>query len=62
MFELFFGPKNPTKTWQRATGLRLDFDLEQGSLNGVRLGDPLEGVSFLGPVEDRKGLITNENE
>lgn len=56
MFESFFGPKNPTKKWQRADDLRLEFDLEQGSLNGVRLGDPLEAVSFLGPIEDRKGL------
>lgn len=60
MFESFFGPKNPTSKWQRVTDLQLDFDLEQGSLNGVRLGDPLEAVSFLGPIEDKRGLTLEE--
>jgi hypothetical protein len=60
MFEYLFGPENPTKEWQRAKDLRLDFDLEQKSLNGVRLGGPLERLSFLGSIEDRTGLRSQE--
>lgn len=60
MFESFFKPKNRTKNWQRPDDLQLVFDLEAGSLNGVRLGDSLEAVSFLGPVEDRSGLKYQE--
>ena len=56
VFEFFFGPKNPTRNWQRAGDLRLEFDLEQGSLNGVRLGETLDRLASLGPVEDRSGL------
>ncbi len=56
----FFGPKYPTKLWARANDLQLDFDLELGSLNGVRLGDPLEAISFLGPVEDLRQLQDRE--
>jgi hypothetical protein len=40
----------------------MDFDLERPSLNGVRLGDPLNAVSFLCPVEDQEGLKRNEFE
>ncbi len=60
MFEAFFCPKNPTKLWQRAKDLRLNFDLERGSLNGARFGDPLETISFLGPVEELKPLQDRE--
>lgn len=59
MFDRLFGPKNPTKLWHRTIDLQLDFDLEQPALNGVRLGDPLNAVSFLGPVEDQAGLQHN---
>lgn len=61
MFEFLFGPTNPTKHWQRLPDLRLDFDLERAKLNGVGLGDPLETLSFLGPLEDR-GLFRNIEE
>jgi len=54
MFEFLFGPKNPTKDWRRASGLRLVFDLEWGRLNGVALGDLLDRLSFLGPIENGK--------
>ena len=60
MFDFLFGPKNPTANWQRPSGLQLSFDLQDGSLNGDRLGEPLEKMSFLGPVEDRQGLRTGE--
>jgi hypothetical protein len=60
MFEFLFGPKDPTKDWQRPSSLRLSFDLACGELNGVGLGQPLDLLSFLGPVEDRRGLSTGE--
>ena len=60
MCAFLFGPKNPTKDWQRAAGLQLECDVMQGVLNGVRLGDPLDDLRFLGPIEDRSGLKTQE--
>ena len=55
-----FRPPNPTKKWQRPSDLRLDFDLEHGRLNGVGLTEPLDRLSFLGPVEDEAGLTARE--
>lgn len=49
----FFRPKNPTRDWQRSSGLRLTFDFDACTLNGVGFGAPLQNVSFLGPAEDR---------
>lgn len=60
MFHFLFGPKNPTKDWQRANILRLTFDLEFGTLNNVGFGERLDRLSFLGPVEDREGLKSGE--
>ena len=56
----FLGPKNPTMDWQRAADLRLTFDLEGSTLNGVGFGEPLNRLSFLGPLEDRSGLTLGE--
>jgi hypothetical protein len=61
VFQSLFGPKNPTKDWQRANDLRLTFDLECGKLNWVGLGERLDRLSFLGPVEDRSGLRQGEH-
>jgi len=60
MLEWLFGPKDPTKDWQRTRELRLEVDLERGALNGVRLTEPADRLSFLGPVEDRAGLKADE--
>jgi len=60
MFEILFGPKNPTKDWQRALDSRLTFDLDCAKLNGVGFGDRLDRLAFLGPVEDRDGLRAGE--
>lgn len=62
LFELIFGPKNPTKDWQTANDLRLDFDLELGTLNGIGLTEQLDRLSFLGPVEERAGLMLKDGE
>lgn len=56
MLEFLFGPINPTKRWQQASNLQLDFNIESGAINGVKLSEPLERLSFLGPVEDQRGL------
>ena len=60
MLEFFLGPKNPTTDWQRASDLRLTFDLEGSKLNGVGFAEPLSRLSFLGPTEDRSGLTLGE--
>jgi len=56
VFEFLFGPKNPTKSWRRAADLRLEFDLELGILNGVKLGEPLNKLFDLGPIDDLSWL------
>ena len=60
MLEFFLGPTNPTTDWQRASDLRLTFDLKGSKLNGVGFGEPLNRLSFLGPIEDRSGLTLGE--
>ena len=60
MLEFVLGPKDPTKVWQRASDLRLTFDLEGGKLNDVGIGESLNRLSFLGPIEDRSGLTLGE--
>jgi len=54
MLEFLFGSSDPTKHWQRHRSLELAFDLEAESLNGVRLGDSIQNLSFLARSENRK--------
>jgi hypothetical protein len=54
LFDLIRGPQDPTRDWQRAAGLRLEFDLDTGRLNTANLGDDYDAVSFLGPSENRR--------
>jgi hypothetical protein len=54
MFELLrqlFRRRNPTHAWMEDPSRSLTFDLDECSLNHVRLGEPLERLSFLGPDE-----------
>ncbi len=44
---------DPSANWVLQPDLPLHFDLETFSLCGVRLGDPADSLSFLGPAEDR---------
>jgi hypothetical protein len=60
MFNFLFGPKNPTKDWQRDSSLRLAFDLESGKLNGIGFGERLDRMSLLGPAEDRSALKSGQ--
>jgi hypothetical protein len=62
LFGSLFGPTNPTKDWPSAGNLGLDFDLESGTLNGIGLREPLAKLSFLGPVEERSGLMLRAGE
>jgi len=55
----FFGPPNPTRRWLASTD-DLTFDLDGPTLNGVRLGAPLDRLSFLGPDEGRSGFRDGE--
>jgi hypothetical protein len=55
MLEFLFGPSSPTRAWPPYAGQKLVFNLDEATLNGRRIGQPLESVSFLGPDEDRKG-------
>ena len=60
LFRWLFGPTNPTKDWQGSDDLRLSFDLDCGKLNGVGLGERLDRLSLLGPVEGRSGICQGE--
>jgi hypothetical protein len=55
-----FGPRNPTRCWSVGFEGEIVFDLDQASLNGVRIDDPLDRLSFLGPDEDRKAYKDGE--
>ena len=54
IFARLFGGGDPTQKWVANWGLGLDFDFETHALCGVRLGEPLERLSRLGPAEDSR--------
>src|SRR5688572_12587558 len=60
MFEFLFGKRNPTRDWASYDGRRLRFNVNDGSLNDTRIGEPLERASFLGPVEGRANYSDGE--
>jgi hypothetical protein len=47
------GGTDPTRAWVADPSLVLYFDLDKHALCGVRLGDPIERLSPLGPAEHR---------
>jgi hypothetical protein len=40
---------NPTQAWEELEGFTLVLDLDKQTLSGVKAGEPLERLSFLGP-------------
>lgn len=56
MFEFLFGPRNPTRFWPPGFRREITFDLDEASLSGVRLGQPLDSLSFLGLDEVSKSF------
>jgi hypothetical protein len=58
--ELLFDFRNPTRFWMRSQGDRITFNLDEASVNGIRLGQPLESLSFLGKDESRKSFRAGE--
>ncbi len=52
MLEFLLGRRNPTRTWQAGLSQPLAFDLDAATLHGVRLGEPLDRLSLLGPDEN----------
>jgi hypothetical protein len=63
-FEVWVGAAgaNPTAGWREDPRVPLVLDLDKNSFCGVRLGQPLVGLSHLGPADDsrlaRRGLLT----
>jgi hypothetical protein len=49
LFDRLFGGRDPSSAWVRDPELRLEIDLEAGTLAGVRLGLAPESLSRLGP-------------
>ncbi len=49
-----FGKRDLTSAWKADAGLALVFDFRQNALCGIKIGDPVEGLSKLGPAEDAR--------
>jgi hypothetical protein len=60
MLDFLFGPPNPTRSWPVVGEREITFDLDNASINGVRLGEPLDRARFLGPDEDRRAFRGGE--
>lgn len=60
MFDFLFGTRNPTRLWPSGFGREITFDLDDASLNRVRLSQPLDNLSFLGPDEDSRSFRNGE--
>lgn len=43
--------RNPTKRWKKNSSRDLVVDLDEATLCGVGLGEPVENLAFLGPCE-----------
>lgn len=54
------GRNDPTTNWATEPGLVVEVDLEPASLMGVKLGEPVEKLFRLGPVEDRDSAQVGE--
>jgi hypothetical protein len=51
-----FGRPHASDSWQPVIGLPIALDMGKHTLCDVRLGDPVEWFSKLGPPEDKKAL------
>jgi hypothetical protein len=54
LLSFLFGRRDPAMDWVADPGLALEVDLTDASLCGVKLGDPIERLSRLGPPENAK--------
>lgn len=59
-FGFLFGSSDPTSTWVEDEDLELEFDFTTHALCGVRLGEPIDRLSRLGPVEDPRAVDQGE--
>jgi hypothetical protein len=54
LLDFLFGRRDPALDWPLQPGLKLEVDLSDASLGGVKLNDPIERLSGLGPPENAK--------
>jgi hypothetical protein len=54
LLDFLFGRRDPAMDWIPNPALKLEVDLTDASLGGVKLGDPIERLSGLGPPENKK--------
>ena len=52
--DLLFGTPDPTQSWIANPTVSLELDLDRHMLGGVRLGEPVERISGLGPPDNLK--------
>ena len=52
LLDWIFGRRDPAMDWVPKSELKLEVDLSDASLCGVKLGDPIERLSPLGPPEN----------
>jgi hypothetical protein len=48
----FFPPPDPAREWKALAGLRPECILDEPSFGGLRMGDPADSISRLGPPEN----------
>ena len=54
LLDSLFGRRDPTADWKAEAWVALVFDFSQNALCGVTIGEPVERLSQLGPVEDAR--------
>jgi hypothetical protein len=52
LLDFLFNRSYPTSDWQAFDGRELHFDFDKNALCNVAIGDRMERLRFLGPVED----------
>jgi hypothetical protein len=60
MFEFIFGRSNPTRNWTACDNRSFRFQVDDASLNGVRIGEPLGHIAILGPLQGRADYSDRE--
>jgi len=60
LFDRLFAKPDPSRKWAPDPNLRLEFDFDRYSLSAVRLGEPMERLTGLGPPEDRRAALQED--
>lgn len=56
LWDKLFGTPDPSSNWKAEPDFPIVLDMTRHALCGVRLGDPVEWLSKLGPPEEKKAI------